>query len=327
MVRFAVRRILIMIPLLLGVSFISFALMNLIPGSPVTMTERSNPKIRQADIERIRDQLGLNDPWPQRYVEWLRDVIFHLDFGPSFYNRLPVTDRIWAAIPHTLLLTGSALIFSLAVAIPFGIYSAVYHKRAFDRLVNIFSVALYSVPLFWLGILLIILFSVQSKKWDLWWLPTLPSGGIVSARNGGGFSDRLEHLIMPTITLASFQIGVWTAYIRSSMLEALGQDYIRTARSKGVREVRVLYGHAFRNALLTLTTLIGLSIPGLFGGALLIEYIFAWPGMGSLTIEAVGRRDYTMVQATTLLFAFLTMIGNMLADLLYGLIDPRVRVS
>jgi peptide/nickel transport system permease protein len=129
------------------------------------------------------------------------------------------------------------------------------------------------------------------------------------------------------ITLASFQIGVWTAYIRSSMLEALGQDYIRTARSKGVREVRVLYGHAFRNALLTLTTLVGLSIPGLFGGALLIEYIFAWPGMGSLTIEAVGRRDYTMVQATTLLFAFLTMIGNMLADILYGLIDPRVRVS
>ena len=316
-----------MIPLLIGVSFISFALMNLIPGSPVTMTERSNPKIRQADIERIRDQLGLNDPWPQRYVEWLRDVIFRLDFGPSFYNRLPVTDRIWAAIPNTLLLTGSALLFSLAVAIPFGIYSAVYHKRAFDRLVNVFSVALYSVPLFWLGILLIILFSVQSKKWDLWWLPTLPSGGITSARGGGGFVDRIEHLIMPTVTLASFQIGVWTAYIRSSMLEALGQDYIRTARSKGVREVRVLYGHAFRNALLTLTTLIGLSIPGLFGGALLIEYIFAWPGMGSLTIEAVGRWDYTMVQATTLLFAFLTMIGNMIADLLYGLIDPRVRVS
>jgi peptide/nickel transport system permease protein len=132
---------------------------------------------------------------------------------------------------------------------------------------------------------------------------------------------------LPMVTLASFQIGIWTAYIRSSMLEALGQDYVRTARSKGVREVAVLYRHAFRNALLTLTTLIGLAVPGLFGGALLIEYIFAWPGMGALTIEAVGRRDYTMVQATTLLFAFLTMIGNMVADLLYGLIDPRVRTK
>jgi nickel transport system permease protein len=177
MLRFVIRRILIMIPLLFGVSFISFALMNLIPGSPVAMTARSNPKIRQEDINRIREQLGLNDPWPQRYVEWLRDVVFHLDFGPSFYNRLPVTDRIWAAMPNTLLLTSAALLFSLAVSIPFGIYSAVYHKRAFDRLVNIFSVALYSIPLFWLGILLIILFSVQSNKWDLWWFPTLPSGG------------------------------------------------------------------------------------------------------------------------------------------------------
>jgi peptide/nickel transport system permease protein len=327
MMRFAFRRLLIMIPLLLGVSFVSFALMNLIPGSPVTTTARSNPNIRQQDIERLREQLGLNDPWPQRYVEWLRDVVLHLDFGPSFYNRLPVTDRIWAAIPNTLLLSGTALLLSLAISIPLGVYSAVYHRRVFDRLVNIFAVALYSIPLFWLGILLIVFFSVQSQKWDLWWLPQFPSGGIEDSRNGGGFGDRIEHLILPMVTLASFQIGIWTAYIRSSMLEALGQDYVRTARSKGVREVAVLYRHAFRNALLTLTTLIGLAVPGLFGGALLIEYIFAWPGMGALTIEAVGRRDYTMVQATTLLFAFLTMIGNMVADLLYGLIDPRVRTK
>ena len=325
MLRFVVRRVLLMIPLLIGVSFITFALMNLIPGSPVTSTQRSNAKIRPEDMERIREQLGLNDPWPQRYVEWLGDVIYRLDFGPSFYNRLPVTDRIWAAIPNTLLLTGAALLFSLALSIPLGVYSAVFHKRLFDRVVNIVAVALYSIPLFWLGILLIIFFSVQSQKWDLWWLPQLPSGGIKTTRGGGDLLDRAEHLIMPMVTLASFQIGAWTAYVRSSMLETLGQDYIRTARSKGVREVWVLYRHAFRNALLTLATLVGLAIPGLFGGSLLIEYIFAWPGMGSLTIEAVGRRDYTMVQATTLLFAFLTMIGNLIADLLYGLIDPRVR--
>jgi peptide/nickel transport system permease protein len=323
MARYAIRRILISIPLILGVSFVAFALMNLIPGSPLTQISR-NPRVKPEDLERMKSAYGLDKPWPERYFDWLERAVFHLDFGPSFYNHLPVTDRIWAALPNTLILTGAALAFSLMISIPLGIYSAVSHRSVLDRAINIVAVALYSIPLFWLGILLIIVFSIQSTKWDYWWLPTLPSGGIVSARHGGGAVDRLEHLILPVITLASFQIGVWTAYIRSSMLEALGQDYIRTARSKGVREIWVTYRHAFRNAMLTLVTLVGLSIPGLFGGSLLIEYVFAWPGMGSLTIEAVGRRDYTMVQATTLLFAILTILGNLFSDLLYGLVDPRV---
>src|SRR5688572_14301314 len=172
MLRYVVRRVLVMIPLLLGVSFISFALMNLIPGSPVTTTARGNPNIRPEDVERIREQLGLNDPWPQRYVDWLQGVIFHLDFGPSFYNRLPVTDRIWAALPNTLLLTATSLGIALAISIPLGIYSAVYHRRAFDRIVNIVVVALYAIPGFWLGLLLIIVFAVQSSNWNFWWLPT-----------------------------------------------------------------------------------------------------------------------------------------------------------
>ena len=158
--------------------------MNLIPGSPLTQISR-DPRIKPADIERLKAVYGLNEPWPQRYVDWLERVVFHLDFGPSFYNRLPVTDRIWAALPNTLILTGAALLFSLAVSVPLGVYSAVYHRRLFDRVVNIVAVALYSIPLFWFGILLIIVFSIQSTQWDLWWIPTLPSGGIASARGGG----------------------------------------------------------------------------------------------------------------------------------------------
>lgn len=327
MLRFAVNRILVMIPLLIGVSFISFALMNLIPGSPVEINARNNPDLRPEDIARMREQLGLNAPWPQRYLEWLQDVVFHLDFGPSFYNFLPVTDRIWAALPNTLLLTCSALIFALMVSVPLGIYMARFHGSFFDRTMSIVTVALYSIPGVWLGLLLIILFSLKAREWDYWWFPQLPSGGITSARGGGGFVDRFQHLILPTITLASFQIGVWTAYIRSSMIESLGQEYVRTARSKGLSERRVLYVHAFRNSLLTLVTLVGLSIPALFGGSVLIEAVFSWPGMGLLSLEAVGRRDYTMVQATTLLFAFLTIFGNLVADLLYGVIDPRVRAQ
>lgn len=325
MFRYSLRRILIMIPLLVGVSFVTFALMNLIPGSPLQAIER-NPKVRPADVERIKEAYGLNDPWPQRYVEWLGNALTG-DFGPSFYNQLPVTDRIWGVLPNTLLLTVSSLTLSLLISIPLGIYAAVYHKRLFDRIVTIIAVALYSIPNAWLGLILIIIFAIQSSRWDLSWFPTLPAGSMTDARGGGGLVDRVEHLILPSITLATFQIGAWTAYIRSSMLETLNQDYVRTARSKGLRESLVLYRHAFRNALLTLVTIVGLSIPALFGGSVLIEYVFNWPGMGLLTLQAVGQRDYTMVQATTLLFALLTMAGNLIADLLYGLIDPRVRTA
>ena len=325
MLRYSLRRILVMIPLLIGVSFLTFALMNLIPGSPLQAIER-NPKVRPADVARMKEAYGLDDPWPQRYVEWLGNALTG-DFGPSFYNRLPVTDRIWGVLPNTLLLTVSALTISLLISIPLGIYSAVYHKRLFDRVVNIVAVALYSIPGAWLGLILIIVFSIQATRWDLPFFPALPAGSMTDTRGGSGVLDRLEHLILPSITLATFQIGAWTAYIRSSMLETLGQDYVRTARSKGLREAMVLYRHAFRNALLTLVTIVGLSIPALFGGAVLIECVFNWPGMGLVTLQAVGQRDYTMVQATTIMFAVLTMAGSLLADLLYGLIDPRVRTA
>jgi peptide/nickel transport system permease protein len=320
--RIIVRRFMVMIPLIFGVSFITFALVNLIPGSPVPNT-RDNPKIRPADVARLEKELGLDKPWPERYVYWLGDLL-RGDLGRSMHNQVPVRDRIWAVLPNTMLLSLSALIFALAVAIPLGVYAAARHRTWFDRLTNLSNVALFAIPNAWLALLLLIVFTFKFKDWGL---PSLPATGITDTRNGGGLADRAEHLILPMVSLSLVQIGVWASYIRSSMLEVLQQDYIRTARAKGVSRRMVLYGHAFRNALLPLVTLVGLSIPGIFGGAILTESIFAWNGIGLLTLQAVNQRDYTMVMGTTLMFAVLTMLGNLLADIAFAVLDPRIRLD
>lgn len=311
-----------MIPLTVGVTFVTFGLMNLIPGSPYTNL-RSNPRIRPSDIARLEEQLGLNRPWPVRYVEWLGDLL-HGDLGRSMQNQVPVIDRISAVLPNTLLLTTTALIFSLVIAVPLGVYAAARHRSWFDRGTNLATVALWAIPNAWLAIMLVVLFSFKFKEWGL---PSLPATGITSPRGGGDLMDRIKHLILPTISLGLIQIGIWSAYIRSSMLEALHSDFIRTARAKGLANRAVLFSHAFRNAFLPLVTLVGLSIPSLFGGAILIESVFAWNGMGLLALQAVEQRDYTLVMGTTLMFAVLTMLANLIADVLYGVLDPRVRVD
>jgi peptide/nickel transport system permease protein len=258
-----------------------------------------------------------------RYVQWLGDLA-HGNLGVSLYNQLPVADRIWAAIPNTLLLAVTSLVIALAIAVPLGIYAAVRHGSTFDRASSVSSVALYSMPDFWLALLLVIFFALKFKEWGL---PALPVGGMTDARGGGDFMDRLRHLILPVAALSLVQIGSWAVFFRSSMLETLSQEYIRTARSKGLVERQILYLHAFKNAFLPLITIVGLALPGLLGGALFIETIFAWPGMGRLTYEAVGRRDYTMIMATTLMFSVLTMLSNLIADVLYATLDPRIRLA
>lgn len=322
MIRFIVRRVFVMVPLLIGVSFFTFALINLIPGSPITNL-RGNPKIRPADIARLEEQLGLNRPWPQRYVEWLGHLL-RGDFGRSLHNQVPVAARIWAVLPNTLLLTLSSLVFALVLAIPLGVYAAVHHKTWFDRGANVLGVALYAIPNAWLAILMVVLFSFKFREWGL---PSLPATGIVSTRDGGDLLDRFRHLLLPMVSLGLIEVGIWSSFIRSSMLEAMQQDYVRTARAKGLGRRAVIFSHAFRNALLTLVTLIGLSIPGLFGGAILTETVFAWNGIGLLTINAVTQRDYTMIMGTTLMFAVLTMIANLIADIAYAALDPRIRVT
>jgi peptide/nickel transport system permease protein len=322
MTAYIVRRLLAMIPIILGVTFLTFAIINLMPGSPV-LRLRDNPKIRPEAAAELERQLGLDKPWPERYVTWLGDLA-RGDLGVSLYNRLPVADRIWAVIPNTLLLAVVSLGFALIIAVPLGVYAAVKHRSLFDHFATVSGVAMYAIPDVWLALVLVWIFALQANKLGL---PSLPVGGMTDPRGGGDFVDRVQHLILPVIALSLAQIGGWSAIIRSSMLEVLSNDYIRTAKSKGLSDRIVYYVHGFKPAFITLLTLIGLALPGLIGGAIIIETIFAWPGMGRLTFEAIGRRDYTMIMATTLMFAMLTMLSNLLTDVAYVRLDPRIRLD
>ena len=320
MSRYLIRRLIGMIPLLLGISFVVFALLNLVPGSPTSQYE-FNPTITPEDLARIEENLGLNDPWYTRYFTWLSNVL-QGDLGNSFINYAPVSDSIMAALPNTLLLSLTSLLFALLLSVPVGIISAVRLNSFFDRTVTIISTAFFSIPSIWLGLLLIILFAVKFQEWGF---HALPTGGVQDLRGGGGFWDRMEHLLLPAFTLGVVQLAGWTRYVRSSMLEVIRQDYIRTAEAKGLRDRAVLVGHAFRNAMLPLVTLVGLTIPDLFGGALIVENVFSYPGIGRLTVNSLNQSDYSVAMAAIMILAFLTVVGNLIADILYGVLDPRVR--
>ncbi len=321
MARFIFRRLLQMIPLLFGITLITFVIINA-AGSPLTDLT-FNPRVTPADQARVRENLGLNEPMHERYFIWVKNVL-QGDLGYSLINFRPVSDRILEVMGNTLLLSGVSLIISLAIAIPLGIYAAVHRNSVLDRLINILAVAGYAVPTVWLGLLLIILFSVKFAEWGFY---SFPVGGVRDLRGGGGFWDRVEHLVLPITALVIPQIAVWLIYIRSNMLETIRQDFVRTASAKGLSSRVVLYRHAFRNALIPLVTLLGLGLPDLFAGALIVENIFAYPGMGRLTISAIGDKDHTMVMGITLVFAFLVVIGNLLADILYAFVDPRIRLD
>lgn len=320
MLGFVVRRVLVMIPILIVMTFIVFAIVNLGPGSPLTQYEE-NPRMSREDLLRIQENLGLDRPWPERYLLWLGNFV-QGDLGYSFINGASVTDLIVTVLPNTLLLTGAATIMALLVAIPCGILAAVHRNSWFDNIVYFVGTALGSIPTFWLGFMFIILFGLQFREWGL---PSLPVGGTVNYRGETDLLDRARHLLMPALSLALLSMSSWMLYIRSQMLEVIRQDYIRTARAKGLRERVTLYRHAFRNALIPLITLVGLSLPDLFGGAFVIETIFAWNGMGRVSVSAAQNNDYTVIMGGFLLTAVLTLVGNLLADVVYAAVDPRIR--
>lgn len=326
MTRYIVRRLIGLVPLLIGISFLVFALMNMVPGSPTAQME-FNPSITPADIERIRENLGLNDPWYQRYFTWLGNAL-QGDLGFSFLNAQPVSRVIASAIPNTLALSIPSIILAAAFAIPVGILGAIKRNSFFDRATTILATLFYSTPSLWLGMMMIIVFGVQFQKWGL---PYLPVAGTHDLRaNYTGLDmiwDRIQYLIMPVTALTIGSMAAWTRYVRAQMLETINQDYIRTASAKGMKYRTVVMSHAFKNAMLPLVTLIGLSVPDIFGGSLIIENVFGYRGMGQVTVSSLNFSDYSVAMACVMFYAILTVFGNLLADILYGVLDPRVRLD
>lgn len=316
MVQYIFRRILIAIPVLFGVTIFNFLIINLAPGNPVDMYV--SPDVTAADIEIKKEALGLNDPIYIQYWHWLGNLLKG-DFGFSYSTYEPVTNMIFERLGPTLILMGSALIIAYLIAIPIGILSATKQYSWIDYLTTTFSFLGVSIPHFFMGLGAIYVFAIMAQ--------ILPTGGMNTLGGTGGFTDMLLHLIMPAIVLGTGIAGSMVRYVRSSMIEVLGQDYLRTARAKGLGEFIVTNKHALRNALIPIITIIGLDIPLLIGGAVVTEQIFQWPGLGQLTIQSIGSRDYSVLMAINLLAAFMVLFSNLLTDILYSVADPRIKYN
>jgi len=344
MTRYLARRLLTAIPVLFGVTLITFLLMHFTAGNYVPGLEL-DPNLKPADIARIRANLGLDRPLFVQYLDWvgigtlfkfaglaallggsqnIDPGILQGNFGRSLIDGRPVLAAVFERLPNTLELTGTAIGLGVVLSIPLGVLSALRRGGWLDQALTAVSVAGFAVPQFWLGLLLILIFSVAFHAWGLPWLP---SSGATNPLLGGGVVDRLQHLAMPATVLAFFYLSTWSRFVRSSMIETLSQDYVRTARAKGMPERRAVYVHALRNAVSPLVTLIGLELPGLVSGALVVEVVFAWPGIGLLAFQRALQYDYTMVMGITMFAAILVVAGNLLADVLYALVDPRVRYA
>ncbi|MGH7728534.1 MAG: ABC transporter permease [Vulcanimicrobiaceae bacterium] len=314
---FIARRLLGAIPLLLLVSLISYALMGLAPGGPAAIIGQQAHGMTPAARAHFIALLGLNRPWYVQYFYWLGALVLHGSLGNSYVDGRPVIEKILEKLPITLELVGSALVVTLAIAIPLGVAAATWRGSWFDSLLNVVAFVAYGIPVFWLGIVLIDLFAMHLR-----WFPI---AGANSFGGGGGFSDRADHLVLPVASLVIVSFASWMRYQRAAMIETLGQPYVRTARAKGLSERLVLFRHALRNALIPILTLVGLSLPSLVGGAYFVEYVFSLPGMGYLGLNSVFSRDYPTVMAITLFSAVLVIVGNLLADVAYALADPRIR--
>ncbi|MEQ9238917.1 ABC transporter permease [Coleofasciculus sp. E2-BRE-01] len=334
MTHYIIKRLLNLLPVLLGITLLVFLFLHLIPGDPATVLlgERATPE----QVEALREQLGLNQPLPLQYLTFINNLL-HLDFGTSIISGIPIIDEIRTRFPATFELSLAAMIIAVILGIPAGVLAAVYKNRPADNLTMIGSLLGVSMPVYWLGLLLIYLFAITLN-----WFP--PSGRI-SIEAGLNFQpitgfylldailkldinllkDVLSHLILPALTLGTIPLAILARITRSSLLEVLSQDYIRTARAKGIPEHWVILRHGLKNALLPVVTIIGLQFGTLLGGAILTETIFSWPGIGSWIYEGILARDYPIVQGGVVVISIIFVLVNLVVDISYALVDPRIK--
>jgi peptide/nickel transport system permease protein len=317
MLQYITKRFLAAIPLLIGVSIIAFGMMNLAPGGPLSLYTK-NIYYSAEEIERIKVSLGLDQPLHIQYLKWSYGI-FTGNWGNTFYGSRPVLTIILERFPATLILMGSSMALSMVLGVLIGILGAIKRYSVFDYLATSGAMIALSFPTFWFGLMAIFIFTVK--------LGILPSGGMYTLGGDEGFLDLMVHLIMPTMVLALVLVAQWSRYARSSFLDVIGQDFIRTAKSKGISNFRVFSRHAFPNASVPLITLAGVQLPTLFSGALIAESIFGWPGMGKLFLDALNMREYPVLMGMIMFTAIAVILGNLLADLINASIDPRIRLE
>jgi len=323
MLSYITKRLLLMAPLLFGITLITFTVIHLTPGSPVEVQTEMSLKASAQARENLKKLYGLDKPLHIQYFDWLKRFV-KLDFGKSMIDGRKVTDKIWETIPITLIIDLLSLIIIFIIAIPLGVYSATRQYSLFDKLSTVGVFIGFSMPDFWLALLLLILFGVH-----LGWLPIsgIQSIDVSEMSSMQRFFDWIKHLILPVGITAFGGLASLSRYSRSSMLEVIRQDYVKTAYAKGLKEHEVVFKHALRNALLPIVTILGLSIPGLIGGSVIFEMIFSIPGMGRLFFSSIIARDYPTIMGILTMVAVLTLIGNLIADISYALVDPRIRVK
>jgi peptide/nickel transport system permease protein len=325
--RFLLRRFLGAIPLVLGILTLIFFLMHLAPGDPTT--RYFDPTISPDVMEQMRQNLGLDQPVPIQYVKWMGAFLTG-DFGYSFSYMRPISQILPEVMWNTLQLTFMSLLVIFGLGMLIGIFQAVRQYSVGDNVLTFVALFFYSMPGFWLALMLILVFSLKASQWG--WPIQFPASQMTASgyeflSTGEQIRNRMMHLILPSLALGVGSAAGVARYMRGSLLEVIRQDFVRTARAKGLEERVVIFKHALRNALLPIITLFGLTLPFLFSGAVLIEVIFAWPGMGRLIVDAVFQRDYPLIMASSFVIAVMVILGNLLADVLYAIADPRIRTG
>lgn len=314
MLKYTAKRLVDLIPTLFLVAIIVFAITRMIPGDPASTM--LGPQASIEEINKLREQMGLDEPKLQQFFQYMKDLL-HFDLGYSMAYRRPVAELILERFPNTIILTIFALIVSLIIGMTAGIVSAVKKGSIWDYCFTVLSLVGVSIPVFWLGIMLVLLFSVK-----LGWFPSTGMGNM-----SDGLGDYLKHLVLPGVTLATIPMATFSRITRSSMLEVLEQNYIKTAKAKGLKGWVIILKHALKNAMTPILTVMGMQISSMLGGAVLTETIYSWPGMGRLIVDAINKRDFVVVQGTVLFLAVLFVLVNLIVDLLYTVVNPKVSLG